>query len=85
MVVARSVRILHRVERRGDPRVYRMTPFWVMVSKTPILAHDVHEARKLSVHAVKVRTQQPNAVVVVMVAMGPAATAAGAVSTHVYA
>lgn len=50
----RSVRVLHRIEPRGDPRVYRLTPFWVILSRTPILAQDLHEARKRGVYAFKV-------------------------------
>jgi hypothetical protein len=34
--------------------VYRLTPFWVILSRIPILAQDLHEARRRGIYAFKV-------------------------------
>lgn len=34
--------------------MYRLTPFWVILSRIPILAQDLHEARRRGIYAFKV-------------------------------
>jgi hypothetical protein len=52
--VRRAIRILHRVEPKTQPHIYRMTPFWVMFSKNALNCCDLLDAAKASIFSQKI-------------------------------
>jgi len=53
-----TIRLLNRSRPRGQPLQYRLAPYWIMLSKTPILASDIIDARQASVYSYKVGPMQ---------------------------